>query len=117
MSPKEEVKIGCLGVVSGVTKVITRIKKGGQRGSYKIKQEVKPKQETKLNYKLLKISEKMMDALKDEEEVLRVVLIANTVKQLHERRRQQRISHSKEKPLPTDPSTPNIGNLKQECQS
>ena len=108
MSPKEEVKSGCLGVVSGVTKVITRIKEGGQKGSYKVKQEGKPKKDTKLNYKLLKISEKKMDALKEDEEVLRVVLIANTVKQLHERRRQQRIGQSKGKPLPTDPSNPHI---------
>ena len=43
MSPKEEVKIGCLGVVSGVTKVISRIKEGGKKGSYKVKKRSETK--------------------------------------------------------------------------
>ena len=51
------------------------------------------KQANKLNYRLLKISEVKIDKLEEEdkeEDLFKTVLITNTMKHLHERRRQAR---------------------------
>merc|ERR1719432_277474 len=51
------------------------------------------KQTNKLNYKLLKISEVKIDKLEEEdkeEDLFKTVLITNTMKHLHEKRRQAR---------------------------
>ena len=69
------------------------------------------KQANKLNYRLLKISEVKIDKLEDEdkeEDLFKTVLITNTMKHLHERRRQARenVYRTKSYASVTIPSSP-----------